>query len=83
MADGKFRRLPKPDAEVVDLIERILESAKDGRISTLVIVASDRLQNVETAAAGDLSDVRINNMLGGLTRATSKLLQLLAAITPI
>lgn len=83
MADGKFRRLPRPDAEVVDLIERILESAKDGRISTIVIVVADRLLNVETAAAGDLSDVRITTLLGGLSRAANKLLKLLDVINPI
>lgn len=83
MADGQFRRQPKPDPSVVDLLQSTLESAKDGRISAVVIIAADRLQYVETAVSGELSDVRITNLLGGLTRAASKLLKLLDAITPI
>jgi hypothetical protein len=83
MADGKFRRHPQPDPAVVDLLQRTLQSARDGRISAVVVVVADRLQHVETATAGELSEVRITNLLGGLTRATRKLLKLLDVITPI
>jgi hypothetical protein len=77
MSDGRFKGKPQPDPGVVDVLQRTLQSAKDGRISAIAIIVADRLQNVETAIGGDLSDARITNLLGGLARASSRLLKLL------
>lgn len=71
----KFRTHPRPDGEVIDLLERALASAKKGYVKTALIVLADPLHHVETAAAGDLSEVRTNVMLGGLTRAANELMK--------
>jgi hypothetical protein len=77
MSDGRFKGKPQAEPAVVDVLQRTLQSAKDGRITAIAIIVADRLQNVETAVTGDLSDARITNLLGGLTRAANKLLSLL------
>lgn len=70
----KFRTHPTPDGDVIDLLERALISAKKGHVKTVLVVLANPLHQVETAAAGDLSEVRINVMLGGLTRAANELM---------
>lgn len=75
MADGRFRRQPRPNPEVIDLLERVLKSARDGQISTLLVIASNRLHRAETVTAGDLSDVHTNVLLAELTRAAAKLIR--------
>ena len=40
-----------------------------------MVVLADPLHHVETCAAGDLSEVRTNVMLGGLTRAANELMK--------
>ena len=72
---AKFNTHPRPDSEVVDLLERALASAKRGYVKTALIVLADPLHHVETAAAGHLSEVRINVMLGGLSRAANELMK--------
>jgi hypothetical protein len=71
----KFRTHPRPDGDVIDLLERALLSAKRGYVKTCLVVLADPLHHVETAAAGDLSEVRTNIMLGGLTRAANELMK--------
>ena len=75
MKAHKFRTHPRPDGEVIDLLERALASARKGYVKTCLVVLADPLHHVETAAAGDLSEVRTNVMLGGLTRAANELMK--------
>jgi hypothetical protein len=71
----KFRTHPKPDGDVIDLLERVLVSAKHGYVRSVAIVAVNPIHQVETGAAGDLSDVRTSVLLGGLSRAANELMK--------
>jgi hypothetical protein len=71
----KFRTHPKPDGDVIDLLERVLTSARHGYVRSVAVVAVNPLHQVETAAAGDLSEVRTTVMLGGLSRAANELMK--------
>lgn len=75
MRAQKFRSHPVPDNEVIDLLERALASARKGYVKSCLVVLADPLHHVETAAAGDLSEVRTNVMLGGLSRAANELMK--------
>jgi hypothetical protein len=75
MGHPKFRGHPKPDADVIDLLKRILASAEQGYIKSIAVVAVNPVHQVHTAAAGDLSEVRSNVLLGGLTRAANELMK--------
>jgi hypothetical protein len=74
-AQARWRKHPKPDADVVDLLERVLVSARKGYVKSVAIVAVNPIHQVETGAAGDLSEVRTNVLLGGLTRAANELMK--------
>lgn len=71
----KFRTHPKPDGDVIDLLERVLASAKHGYVRSVAIVAVNPVHQVETGAAGDLSEVRTSVLLGGLSRAANELMK--------
>lgn len=69
MADGKFRKDPRPESDVVALLEDALDSARRGATKSLVIIAANPVNHIETASAGDLSPDRTTVLLGGLVRA--------------
>jgi hypothetical protein len=73
--DPRFRSTARPDVDVVDLLERVLRSARKGHIRSVAVVAVNPVHQVETAAAGDLSEVRTNVLLAGLTRAANELMK--------
>jgi hypothetical protein len=68
-----FRANPRPDSEVVALIERTLVAARLGRIKTIHIAAVDPLNETELLVAGDLSPVKSTVMLGALVRSIQEL----------
>lgn len=72
---ARWRKHPLPDGDVIDLLERVLASARKGFVKSVAIVAVNPIHQVETGAAGDLSDVRTNVLLGGLTRAANELMK--------
>jgi hypothetical protein len=72
---ARFRSSPRPEAGVIDMLERVLASARKGYVRSVAIVAVNPVHQVETACAGDLSEVRINVLLGGLTRAANELMK--------
>lgn len=73
MADGKFRTFPRPNVEVVELLERVLESAREGRIRTVAIIAVSSLNDVETTSGGDHSQIKKHALVGGLFRGAVEL----------
>lgn len=75
MKAAKFRTHPLPDGDVIDLLERVLKSARNGYVKSVAIVAVNPVHQVETGAAGDLTEVRTNVLLGGLTRAANELMK--------
>lgn len=75
MSKARFRESPKPETDVIDLLERVLCSARKGYIKSVAVVAVNPLHQVETGCAGDLTEVRTNVLLGGLTRAANELMK--------
>lgn len=75
MPASGFRATPRPDYEVIDLLERVLYSAREGRVRSISLVVVDPIHQAETASAGDLSQLRINVLIGGLSRAAQDLLK--------
>ena len=71
----KFRTHPKPDGDVIDLLQRVLASAQKGYVRSVAVVAVNPVHQVETGAAGDLSEVRTSVLLGGLSRAANELMK--------
>lgn len=75
MSPHRFKSHPRPDPDVVDLLERVLVSARNGYVRSVAVVAVNPVHQVETAAAGDLSEVRASVLLGGLSRAANELMK--------
>lgn len=71
--DRSFRAAPRPNDEVVDMIERALRAAKSGRARTATIVLVTH-QKVEHASAGEMGPGRITSLIGGLSEAAHELL---------
>lgn len=69
MADGKFRKHPRPESDVIALLEFALASARRGATKSVYIIAVSPVNHVEIAAAGDLTPDRKTVLLGGLFRA--------------
>lgn len=70
--ERQFRASPRPDEEVVALLERALRAAKAGRVRTATVVLVTHT-NVETATAGEDRQIRLDAMIAGLVRATNQL----------
>ncbi len=73
MSDGRFKIGPKPNDEVVHLLEHALESAKNGHLPTIAVVVINIVNQSEYLFAGYLSRLRADSLLGGLIRATTDL----------
>lgn len=57
-------------------MELALEAAKSGRARTALVVLVDGLGRSDQTYAGDLSEAKINSLLGGLVKAKQKLANL-------
>lgn len=79
--DRHFRGTPRPEEEVIAMLERALRAAKSGRVRSAAFVLVTH-QQTETACAGEMRSCRIDALLAGLTRAAHQLLNQPAAPTP-
>jgi hypothetical protein len=70
--DGKFPAF-RPNSEVVELLERVLESSREGRIRTIAIIAVSVANDVEVVSCGDHSDSKKHALMGGLCRSVIEL----------
>jgi hypothetical protein len=68
-----FRLHPRPDLEVVALLERTLAAARQGHVRSIAINTCNPLNESESLFAGDLSQVRCNALVGSLVRSTIEL----------
>lgn len=73
MPNSHFRATPRPDSEVVQLLEQLLEGARLGRVRSVAVVMVNPLNSTEVATAGDLGPIRANALIGGLTRTVNSL----------
>lgn len=62
----RFLPCQRPNNEVVELLETVLASARKGEVRAVSVVAVNSLNQVESASAGDLSDVRQSVLMSGL-----------------
>lgn len=72
----RFRANPRPDDDVIKLFAKASESARTGRVRTAMVVVVDGLNRSEHEFCGDLSEEKINALIGALTRAKHKLVTL-------
>lgn len=70
----RWRRSPRPDPAVIELIEQLRTSAALGHIRTLVVVTVNPLLEVAPHQAGEIDKVRKSLLLGGLIEAGQQLL---------
>lgn len=68
-----FRANPRPDNEVVAIIERTLDAARLGQIKTIHITAVNPVNETESLVAGDLTPVRSTALLGALVISITEL----------
>lgn len=65
----QWRKGPRPDPTVIELIDQIAAAARRGQIRAICIVAVDPLLKTEDFQAGELDDVKRTLLLGGLASA--------------
>lgn len=75
MSKARFRSHPRPDDEVVSLLEKVLESARNGYVRSVVIVAVNPVNKAETGIAGDLGEIRSTVLAGGMARASAQIIK--------
>lgn len=68
----RWKRRPRPDPEVLALIEQLREAASIGSVRTLVVVTMNPLLEIESAHAGEVDRVRKLLLMGGLLEASMK-----------
>ena len=73
MGTVQFRANPRPNVEVIDLLEKIIDAAKKGLVCAVVVVPVNPVNEVEAIFAGDLSRIRSTALIGGLVRAAHDL----------
>jgi hypothetical protein len=75
MGHAHFRKHPRQDDDVVQLLEQVLSSARKGNVRSIVLVAVDPVNKAEEASAGDLGSIRKTVLLGGLLKVAVGLLK--------
>lgn len=73
----RFRANPRPDTDVVRVLEQALNAARLGHIRAVTLVVVNPLHEVETQAAGDQTGSLKHALIGGLSSAAHKLLETL------
>lgn len=69
----RWKKGPRPDPSVIELLDQLKAAAIDGRIRGLVVVTVNPLLETEEAHAGDLDNVKKHLLMGGLVAAAHKL----------
>ena len=70
---SQWRKDPKPDPDVLELLHQLQMAAQKGHIRALAVIAVNPALHVEPASAGGLDPVRKNLLIGGLTTLANKL----------
>lgn len=74
MVEGRWKRNPKPDAEVIRVLEEALEAARMGYVRAAVVVMVNPVHEVKIGAAGHTTGILRTVLIGGLFCAAHKLL---------
>lgn len=74
MADGRWKSNPRPNAEVIKVLEEALEAARMGRARAAVVVLVNPVHEVKIGAAGHAPSIMRTILIGGLSSAAHQLL---------
>ncbi len=66
----RWKRGPRPDASVIELLESLAIAARKGHIRAISVVTVNPLLEVETAHAGDMDHVKTRLLVAGLVEAS-------------
>lgn len=69
-----IRTVPRPNAEVILLLEKVLQAARLGRIKAATVITVNTLLEVESVSVGDLEGVGRRLLHSGLSEEKHKLL---------
>jgi hypothetical protein len=76
MADtDRWARAPRPDPDVIRILEQALGSARKGHVRAVTIVLVNPLHEVESASAAPHATTWRHALIGGLSSAAHKLLK--------
>lgn len=70
----QWRKGPRPDPSVLDLIEEIQLAARKGQIRAIHITIVTPMLETDSKQAGDLDPVKTNLLAAGLVRSAHRLL---------
>lgn len=70
----RWKRSPKPDQSVLELVAALHEAAQSGQLRALVVVTMNPNLEIETGQAGITDKVRKRLLSSGLSELTIKLL---------
>lgn len=72
---AQWKKGPRPDPTVVDLLSAALVAARKGQIRAIAIVTVDPLLQTEPHHAGDMDNVKKHLLAGGLIEASHQVLK--------
>lgn len=70
----QWRKGPRPDPTVLDLIEEIQLAARKGQVRAIHVTVVNPMLETDSKQAGDLDPVKTNLLAAGLLRAAHQLL---------
>ena len=70
-----WRKGPRPDPTVIELIDQLLVAARKGQIRAIVVTIVNPLLEVESHVAGDMDNVKKHLLVGGISAAKQKILK--------
>lgn len=68
----QWRKSPRPDPSVLELLEALQLAARKGQIRAIAVVTVNPLLEVEPATAGGSDNVKKHLLIGGLHAAIQK-----------
>lgn len=72
LVTSAFRTHPRPNSDVVALLERTLAAARLGRIKAIAVITVSPVNESETIIDGELTHTRTDVLIGGCVRAAHK-----------
>lgn len=71
----QWKKGPRPDPTVIDLLEKLIVVARKGQIRAIGVVTVDPLLQTEPHCAGDMDNVKKHLLAGGLIEASIQVLK--------
>lgn len=75
MPAPKFRSTPRPNSEVITLLETLTTAARQGQIPTIAVVLVNPVNQAEAKVVGELTELRVNALISGLAKVSNNLLK--------